>query len=75
MIKKILSKIKRNSYLLDVTVTTDTKKQEVKKMKYNRYNNQYSFANVPNVQVQRSKFDRSHNVKTTFNSEIGRAHV
>ena len=37
-------------------------------MKYNRYNNQYSFANVPNVQVQRSKFDRSHNVKTTFNS-------
>ena len=31
MIKKILSKIKSNSYLLDVTVTTDTKKTRGKK--------------------------------------------
>ncbi|WNK14579.1 MAG: major capsid protein [Microvirus sp.] len=32
-----------------------------------RSNMQHQFAQVPNVQIQRSKFDRSHGLKTTFN--------
>lgn len=38
-------------------------------MSYNKFSkSQHRFAEIPNVEIPRSLFDRSHDYKTTFNS-------